>query len=103
VAMDTSAARNTMDGYGRSVLVPVNATPQAWLDGILAALATQPSTTSFSASNSDASSGTWQQATEILLGRYVSTIGGVTERSGSLRTRTRRSLRLSASSKVRFG
>jgi glycosyltransferase involved in cell wall biosynthesis len=103
VAVDTSAARNTMCGYGRSVLVPVNATPQAWLDGILAALATQPSTTSYSASNSDASSGSWQQATDILLGHYVSTIGGVTERSGSLRTRTRRSLRLSGSSKVRFG
>ena len=103
VAVDTSAVRNTTDGYARSVFVPVNATPQAWLDGILAALATQPSTMSFSASNSDASSGSWQQATDILLGHYVSTIGGVTERSGSLRTRTRRSLRLSDSSKVRFG
>ena len=103
VAVDTSAARNTMCGYGRSVLVPVKATPQAWLDGILAALATQPSTTSFPPSNSDASSGSWQRATDILLGHYVSTIGGVTERSGSLRTRTRRRLRLSGSSKVRFG
>jgi glycosyltransferase involved in cell wall biosynthesis len=103
VAVDTSAVRNTTDGYGRSVLVPVNATPQAWLDGILAALATQPNTMSFSALNSDASSGSWQQATDILLGHYVSTIGAVTERPGSLRTRTRRSPRLSGSSKVQFG
>ena len=103
VAVDTSAVRNTTDGYGRSVLVPVNATPQAWLEGILAALATQPSTTSFSASSSDAPSGSWQQATDVLLGHYVSTIGAVTERSGSPSTRTRRSLPLSGSSKVRFG
>ena len=68
-----------------------------------AALATQPSTTSFSASSSDASSGSWQQATDVLLGHYVSTIGAVTERSGSPSTRTRRSLPLSGSSKVRFG
>ena len=103
VAVDTSAVRNTTDGYGRSVLFPVHATPQAWLDGILAALATQPNTMSFSALNSDASSGSWQQATDILLGHYVSTIGAVTERPGSLRTRTRRSPRLSGSSKVQFG
>jgi glycosyltransferase involved in cell wall biosynthesis len=103
VAVDTSAVRHTTDGYGLSVLVPVNATPQAWLDGILAALATQPRTVSCSALNSDASSGSWQQATDILLGHYVSTIGADTERSGSLRTRIRRSLRLSGSSKVRFG
>ena len=103
VAVDTLAVRNTMDGYGRSVLVPVNATPQAWLDGILAALVTQPSTTPFSALNADASSGSWQRATDILLGHYVSTVETVTERSGSLRTRTPRSFRLSGSSKVRFG
>ena len=75
VAVDTSAVRNTTDGYARSVFVPVDATPQAWLAGILAALATQPSTMSFSASKSDASSRSWQQATDILLGHYVSTIG----------------------------
>ena len=81
VAVDTSAVRNTMDGYGRSVFLPVDATAQAWLDGILAAMATQPRTTSFS--NSDASRVTWQQATDILLSYYVSTIGAVTERSKS--------------------
>ena len=75
VAVDTPAVRNTTDGYARSVFVPVDATPQAWLDGILAALATQPSTMSFSASKSDASSRSWQHATDILLGHYVSTIG----------------------------
>jgi glycosyltransferase involved in cell wall biosynthesis len=75
VAVDTSAVRNTTDGYARSVFVPVDATPQAWLAGILAALATQPSTMSFSASKSDASSRSWQQATDILLSHYVSTIG----------------------------
>jgi hypothetical protein len=63
------------------VFLAVVATPQEWLDGILIALATQPSTTSFW--NSDASSGTWQQATDILLGHYLSTIGAVSERSGS--------------------
>jgi len=81
VAVDTSAIRNTTDGYGRLVLLPVDATPKAWRDGILTALATEPSTTSFW--NSDAWSRTWQQATDILLGHYVSTIGAVTDRLGS--------------------
>jgi glycosyltransferase involved in cell wall biosynthesis len=80
VAANTSAVRNTTEGYARAVLVPVDATPQIWLDGIMAALATPP----FWASNSDASPGTWQQATDILLGHYISTIGAVTKRSGFL-------------------
>ena len=90
VAVDTSAVRNTTDGYGRSVLVPVDAAPQIWLDGILVALATEPRKTSLAASKSDALSRSWKQATDILLGHYISTIG-----AGHAR--------LSGSSKVRFG
>lgn len=68
VAVDTTATRDTLAGYARVVLVPVDAPPETWMRAFTAARRSAPTEPA-----SDASarwSRGWDDATDVLLTTY---------------------------------